>query len=88
MVATKTNRCDAPLLPMCLVGGAGIVCTRCKVNVLSALFTDVFPVEFIGEYFYCRATILTFTEKRLEVPECFKTGAMAAWSIHHVLLLR
>jgi hypothetical protein len=45
-------------------------------------------IEFIGEYLYLRSAMLAFTEKRFEVPERFKTGAMAAWSIHRIRLFR
>jgi hypothetical protein len=48
----------------------------------------MFAAEFIGEYFYFFAAIMTFTEKRLQVPEGFKSRAMAAWRIHSVCLLR
>ena len=48
----------------------------------------MFAAEFIGEYFYLRAAMMTFTEKRLQISEGFKSRAMAAWRIHCVLLLR
>ena len=71
---------------MRLIRGPGVVGALGKVNLPPTLFADVFPIEFIGEYFYFHITMLTFTEKRLEIPELFKTGAMAAWSIHWVRL--
>jgi len=48
---------------MRLIRGAGIVGTCREIDVLPTLFTDVFPVEFIGEYLYFRTAILAFTEK-------------------------
>ena len=53
-----------------------------------AFLTNMFTAEFIGEDFYFRAAMMTFTEKRFQVPEGFKSRAMAAWRIHCVRLLR
>jgi hypothetical protein len=48
----------------------------------------MFAAEFIGEYFYLRPAMMTFTEKRFQVLKGFKSSAMAAWRIHRVRLLR
>jgi len=69
------------------IGTAGIVLASCEIDFLLAFLTDMFAIELVRKYLDFRSTILTFTEKRFQVPEVFKTGAVAAWCIHSVHLI-
>ncbi len=61
--------------------------TLLEINRRLAAFTDMFPIEFIGENFFLRAAFLTSTDKGLEISERFKAWTVTTWCIHAVLLL-
>jgi len=72
---------------VCRIGTSAAKLTCCEIDFLAAFFTDMLAVKFIGKYFNLCPAILTFTDKRFQISEGFKTWTMTAWCIHVVTSL-
>lgn len=64
------------------VGTTRAVLTTLEIDLLLAVFANVFAIEFVGKYFNFRSAILASAGKRFQVSEGLKTGTMTAWRIH------
>jgi hypothetical protein len=73
---------------VCRTGATGVVLAGREIDLLLAFFADMLAFEFIGENFNLGSAILTFTDKRFQISEGFKTWTVAAWRIHSVHLKR